>query len=99
MLCSIPFTHKIIDSLNLQSLFTLNFVKEIISAECKTKEPPIISHKYNRNIGQSFMNYKKVLSDINLEDISNNKDCDCQYNNKYSKFVDPHHKTCFSLVI
>ena len=96
MFCSIPFTHKIIDSLNLQSFFKLNFVKDMIPAECKIKEPPIISYRYNRNIGQSFMNYKSVLSDITLEDISNNKDCDCLCNNKFSKFVDPHHKHVFT---
>ena len=76
MVCSIPFAHKIIDSLNLQSFFKLKFLKYQISAECKIKGPPIISFRYNRNIGPSFMLYKKFLSHITWEDISNNIDCD-----------------------
>ena len=42
------------------------------------------------------MNYKNVLSDIALEDISNNTDCDFQCHNKYFKFVDPRHRHVFT---
>ena len=96
MFCSIPFTHKIIDSLNLQSFFKLKFVKNMIPTECKLKDPPTISYRYSNNIGQSFMNHKKFLSSITMEDISNSEDCDCQSNNKYSRFVDQHHKHVFT---
>ena len=35
---------------------------------CIFTEPPIITYKYGRNIGQTILNYKKFLSDINLSD-------------------------------
>ena len=70
MFCSIPFKHKIIDSLNIQSLFKLKFVRDKIPKDCKVKDPPIVSYRYGSNIGQSIMNYKKFLTSVTLEDIA-----------------------------
>ena len=96
MFCTIPFKHKVLDSLNMQSLFKLKFVRDKIPAECKLKDPPIISYKYGVNIGQKIMNYKTFLTSITLDDITSDQNCDCLSNNKYSNFTDPYHKHVFT---
>ena len=96
LFCSIPFTHKIIDSLNLQSFFNLKFVRKMIPSDCKLKDSPIITYKYGRNISQSIMNYKNQLSNITLEDITATEGCDCASNTEYARFVDQHHKHVFT---
>ena len=84
------------DSLELQSFFRIKYVRNEIPKNCKFTDPPIITYKYGKNIGQTILNHKKLLSDITKEDIESDNVCDCLTNSLYKNFVDPHHMHVFT---
>ena len=96
LFCSVPFVHKIIDSLNIQSIFSLKYVQQMIPDNCKFYKSPIVSFKYGKTIGQSVLNYKNTLLNISEKDIFSHESCDCLTNYKYTNFVDSFHKHVFT---
>ena len=65
--------------------------------EYKFNDPPIITYKYGRNIGQSILNYKTILCTITQKIIIVSKNvCDGLSNRDFANVDNPHHEYFFT---
>ena len=63
----IPFINKGMDFIDLPSIFRDKSVQSSIPNYFKNCEIPIICYKYNKPIRGAIFNFKKLVSDLDIE--------------------------------
>ena len=93
--CVIHFVNKGIDHLHLPSIFkNPNVIAHLPDVLKEEKHLPIMTTRLDAPIRNKILNYKKVVSDLNIEFendeyfIRDLPECDCEN----SQFIDEHHK-------
>ncbi len=84
------FINKGIEYLNLPKILHSKVFRDLIPSGCKFKEPPIVTYKYLKTIGQSIFNYRQTLSNITIEEILNPQPCTCKSEKSYASYVYEH---------
>ena len=84
------FINKGIEYLNLPKILHSKVLRDLIPSGCKFKEPPIVTYKYLKTIGQSIFNYRQTLSNITIEEILNPQPCTCKSEKSYTSYVYEH---------
>ena len=62
----IPFINKVIEFIDLPSIFKDRSVTSSILAYFQNSEPPIICYKYNKPIRNTVFNFNKLVSDLDI---------------------------------
>ena len=76
----IPTINKVIEFIDLQSIFREHLVISSMQNYLNNSETPIICYKYNKPIRSSIFNFNKIVTDITID--SNTPDSyDCQSSN------------------
>ena len=68
-----PFINKVIEFIDLHSIFKDNLVISSIPNYFNNSETPIICYKYNKHIRSTIFNFNKIVNDIDID--SNCKNC------------------------
>ena len=63
----IPFINKVIDFINLPSIFQDKSVTSSIPDYFQNSEPPVICYKYNKPIRNKIFNFNKLVSDLDID--------------------------------
>ena len=63
----IPFINKVIDFIDLPSIFRDNTVESSIPDYFENKEPPIICYKYNKPIRSTILNFNKLVANLDID--------------------------------
>ena len=75
---NLSFANKDFDAINLGNILHHKSVKYKIPPYFKDQSKPILSHTSTTPIATKIFNYKKVLYDLNIDDIkSKPPDCTC----------------------
>ena len=85
----VDFSHKILEEINIQSLYNLKEVRQLLPTQLKNRRPFRKVFTYGRTIGSKILNYNKCLKEageMTYDEMMNMK-CDCQM----SEFVNSHH--------
>ena len=85
----IDFSHKILDVVNIQSVFFMKEVNKLLPSQLQNKSITRPVFSYGRTIGSKILNYNKCLreaEDLSYADIEG-MECDCAQD----EFVDNHH--------
>ena len=85
----IDFSHKILDDVNIQSVFFMKEVNKLLPSQLQNKSITRPVFSYGRTIGSKILNYNKCLreaEDLSYADIEG-MECDCAQD----EFVDSHH--------
>ncbi len=91
----LPFIHKVIDDLNLQSIINCKTFKCLLPAATYDTQPRIV-YSYGDCIGKQLFNYNKVLRDIGKEQLRNDLPCDCKANPELTRYVYDHYGHVFT---
>ena len=74
----LPFANKGIDAINISNILNNKSVQSKIPSYFQNTETPVISYKYSIPIASKIFNYKKVLRDLQLDDVIHDKlTCSC----------------------
>ena len=85
----VNFSHKILEEINIQSLYNLKEVRQLLPTQLKTRRPFRKVFTYGRTIGSKILNYNKCLKEAGelTYDQMMSMTCDCES----SDFVNSHH--------
>ena len=89
MVFVVPYLNKIMDKINLSGILNCKKVKQLLPANLKFPETPMISYKFGKTIGQSLFNYNKILREISVSD-SEHLTCYCD-NEGFAPYVYKNH--------
>ena len=96
--CPIPFMHKAMEVVGVDSLLKWKEIKELLplaASDCSIR----ITFSYGPTIGRKLFNYNNTLNDLSSRDLKKLR-CDCQ--SRYSDFVyGPHghvHTGCLDII-
>ena len=62
----IPFINKVIEFIDLPSIFKDRSVTSSIPTYFQNSEPPIFCYKYNKPIRNTVFNFNKLVSDLDI---------------------------------
>ena len=82
----VPFIHPIVEDVNIQSLLSNRISKLLLPMAALAWEPSIC-YSYSNTIGQSLLNYNKVLKNMETNDVLHTHKCDCDNNVKLKPFI------------
>ena len=66
----IPFINKVVEFIDLLTIFRDNTVISSIRSYFENTEYPIICYKYNKPIRNTTLNFNKLVSDLDIETSS-----------------------------
>ena len=75
----VDFTHKILESVNIRSIYNMREVKQLLPAQIRGKDIFKKVFKYGKTIGSRILNYNKVLKEVQgmAYDEMVDMECDC----------------------
>ena len=85
----IDFTHKILEDVNIQAIYNLSEIRQLLPTQIRGKDTFRKVFSYGRNIGSKILNYNQCLKEAQTYSLSdiNNMSCDCAQ----SVLTDTHH--------